>query len=235
MLSKGPMILNFWRASQRSKDLNFGRASQRSDGFEVWTYYVEVWSICGRWYLCQCIWVLYPSSCYCDHWRIRKEIAICHLFWRSFIWSYAQEIYPSKLWLWRFFHWSFSKFLMTICSLEIFPMKIYSLEIYPWKIETFFFLKRYLEDLSFKHLKLKKKKRFIHRDFSLKIHSRDFSIAILKNFNEDLFIGDFSFDDLKIFNEDLFIEDFSFWRFVHGVFSLKIYSGDFSIRFLKIF
>ena len=56
-------------------------------------------------------------------------------------------------------------------------------------------------------------------DFSLKIHSRDFSIAILKNFNEDLFIGDFSlknsfgdfsFDDLKIFNEDLFIGDFSF-------------------------
>ena len=29
-------------------------------------------------------------------------------------------------------------------------------------------------------------------DFSLKIHSRDFSIAFLKNFNEDLFIGDFS-------------------------------------------
>ena len=36
------VILNFGRASQRSKDLNFGRASQRSDGFEVWTYYVEV-------------------------------------------------------------------------------------------------------------------------------------------------------------------------------------------------
>ena len=29
-------------------------------------------------------------------------------------------------------------------------------------------------------------------DFSLKIHFGDFSIAILKNFNEDLFIGDFS-------------------------------------------
>ena len=54
----------------------------------------------------------------------------------------------------------------------------------------------------------------------------DFSIAILKNFNEDLFIGDFSlknsfgdfsFDNLKIFNEDLFIGDFSFeiWRFFH--------------------
>ena len=33
-------------------------------------------------------------------------------------------------------------------------------------------------------------------DFSLKIHFGDFSIAILKNFNEDLFIGDFSFDGL---------------------------------------
>ena len=29
--------------------------------------------------------------------------------------------------------------------------------------------------------------------------------------------------------------DFSFWRYVHGDFSLKIYSGDFSIEFLKIF
>ena len=29
-------------------------------------------------------------------------------------------------------------------------------------------------------------------DVSLKIHSGDFSIAILKNFNEDLSIGDFS-------------------------------------------
>ena len=42
MLFRGPTILNFGCASQRSKDLNFGRASQRSDGFEVWTYYVEV-------------------------------------------------------------------------------------------------------------------------------------------------------------------------------------------------
>ena len=59
-------------------------------------------------------------------------------------------------------------------------------------------------------------------DFSLKIHSGDFSITILKNFIEDLFIrdfslknsfGDFSFDDLNIFNEDL-------WRF----FLLKICS-----------
>ena len=46
-----------------SRDLEFGHASQRSDGFEVWTYFLEVWRIFGRWYLCQCIWVLYPSSC----------------------------------------------------------------------------------------------------------------------------------------------------------------------------
>ena len=48
MLSRGPTILNFWRASQRSKDLNFGRASQRSDRFEVWTCFAEVrwiWSL----------------------------------------------------------------------------------------------------------------------------------------------------------------------------------------------
>ena len=69
-------------------------------------------------------------------------------------------------------------------------MKIYSSEIFPLK----------------------------YGDFSSKIHFGDFSIATLKNFNEDLFIGDFSlknsfgdfsFDDLKIFNEDLFIGDFS--------------------------
>ena len=64
----------------------------------------------------------------------------------------------------------FSKFLKKICSLEIFPMKIYSLEIFLWKFEIFFFfLKSYLEDLSFKHLKKKILKRFIHRDFSFEI------------------------------------------------------------------
>ena len=92
-------------------------------------------------------------------------------------------------------------------------------------------MKSYLEDLSFKHLKIKKKDLFMeifplkYGDFSLTIHSRDFFTSILKNFNEDLSIGDFSlknsfgdfsFDDLKIFNEDLFI-------------------GDFSIEFLTIF
>ena len=96
------------------------------------------------------------------------------------------------------------------------------------KIWDFFF---FFEKLSWRF----EKKRFIHGDFSfeiwrffLEVHSRDFSIAILKNFNEDLSIGDFSFDDLKIFNEDLFIGDFFFWRFVRGDFSLKIYFGDFS-------
>ena len=131
------------------------------------------------------------------------------------------EIFPLK----------FSKFLMKICSLEIFLMKIYSLEVFPWKFEIFFFLKSYLGDLSFEHLKIFKEDLFMeifplkYGDFCLKIHSGDFSIAILKNFTEDLFIGDFSlknsfgdfsFDDLKIFNEDLFI-------------------GDFSIEFLTIF
>ena len=163
-----------------------------------------------------------------------------------------------------------------------------------------FFLKSYLEDLSFEHLKIFKEDLFMeifplkYGDFSLKIHPGDFSITILKNFIEDLFIRDFSlknsfedfsFDDLNIFNEDLwrffllkicslrfFLEDllwrffhwifkifkkicswrfffwnmvleifllkngdFSFRRFVRGDFSLKIYFGDFSIEFLKIF
>ena len=85
------------------------------------------------------------------------------------------EIFPLK----------FSKFLMKICSLEIFP----------WKIEIFFW-RVILQIYPLKY-----------GDFSLKIHSGDFSIPILKNFNEDLFIGDFSlknsfgdfsFDDFKI-------------------------------------
>ena len=145
------------------------------------------------------------------------------------------EIFPLK----------FSKFLMKICSLEIFLMKIYSLEVFPWKFEIFFFLKSYLGDLSFEHLKIFKEDLFMeifplkYGDFCLKIHSGDFSIAILKNFTEDLFIGDFSlknsfgdfsFDDLNIFNEDLwrffllkiclwrfFLEDL-FWRFFHWSF-----------------
>ena len=36
------MILNFGRASQRSKDLKFGRASQRSIEIEFWTCFLEV-------------------------------------------------------------------------------------------------------------------------------------------------------------------------------------------------
>ena len=35
VLPKGPMELDFGRASQRSNGLKFGRASQRSNGFEV--------------------------------------------------------------------------------------------------------------------------------------------------------------------------------------------------------
>ena len=50
-------------------------------------------------------------------------------------------------------------------------------------------------------------------DFTSKIHSGDFSIAILKNFNEDLSTG-----------------DFSFWRFVCGDFSLKNYFGDWTFE-----
>ena len=75
VLRRGPIDLKFRRASQRSKDWNFGRASQRSieiefwtcfpevQGFEVWTCLPEVRWICERWYLCQCVWVLYHSSC----------------------------------------------------------------------------------------------------------------------------------------------------------------------------
>ena len=59
-----------------------------------------------------------------------------------------------------------------------------------------------------------------YRDFSSKIHSGDFSIAILKNFNEDLSIGDFSlknsFGDFRF--EDLFME----------IFPLEYGLGDFS-------
>ena len=47
-------------------------------------------------------------------------------------------------------------------------------------------LKIFKEDLLVEIFPLK------YGDFSFKIHSGDFSIAFLKNFNEDLFIGDFS-------------------------------------------
>ena len=42
VLPRGPLKLNFGRASQRSDGLKFGRASQRSDGFEIWTCFLEV-------------------------------------------------------------------------------------------------------------------------------------------------------------------------------------------------
>ena len=92
--------------------------------------------------------------------------------------------------------------------------------------------------------------------FFLEDSFRRFSIAILKNFTEDFFIGDFSlknsfgdfsFDDLNIFNEDLwrfFLEIFPFedlymeifpWRFILEIFPLKFWKflkrfdhGDFS-------
>ena len=146
----------------------------------------------------------------------------------------------------RFILWSFDSGDFSIEVFKIFNEDLFIGDFsyedlftrdFSLKIWDFFF---FFEKLSWRF----EKKRFIHGDFSLKIHSGDFSIAILKNFNGDLFIGDFSlknsfgdfsFDDLKIFNEDLFIGDFSIWRFVYGDFSLKIYSGDFSIGFLNIF
>ena len=75
VLPKGPIDLMFGHAFQRSNRFEFIRASQRSDRFEIWTCFPKVqwiwiWTcflevrwICGRWYLCQCVWVLYPSSC----------------------------------------------------------------------------------------------------------------------------------------------------------------------------
>ena len=53
MLFRGPTILNFGCASQRSKDLNFGRAFQRSDEFKVWTCFpkvqeLEFWQVLPR-------------------------------------------------------------------------------------------------------------------------------------------------------------------------------------------
>jgi len=52
----------------------------------------------------------------------------------------------------------------------------------------------------------------------MKIYPGDFSIEVLKIFNEDLFIGDFFLKNfveifpLNIFNKGLFVGDFS-WRF----------------------
>ena len=103
------------------------------------------------------------------------------------------------------------------------------------------------------------------RFFLLKICSWRFFLEDLfwrlnfwKNFNEDLFIEifpleygfwDFSFEKwrfflLKICLWKFFLEDFFLeieflkiflWRFVHGDFSLKIYSRYFSIEVLEIF
>ena len=50
MLPRGLMDLNFWTCFLEVR------------GFEIWTCFPKVRWICGRWYLCQCVWVLYPSS-----------------------------------------------------------------------------------------------------------------------------------------------------------------------------
>ena len=42
VLPRGPLKLNFGRALLRSDGLKFGCASQRSDGFEIWTCFLEV-------------------------------------------------------------------------------------------------------------------------------------------------------------------------------------------------
>ena len=76
--------------------------------------------------------------------------------------------------------------------------------------------------------------RFVHGDFSLKIYSGDFSIEVLKIFKKiwswRFFLWNMVLEIFPLKNGD-----FSFWRFVRGDFSLKIYSRDFSIEFLKIF
>ena len=63
-------------------------------------------------------------------------------------------------------------------------------------------------------------------------------------FLEDLFLEIFPLKfwkfllkicSLEIFPLEYGFGDFSFWRIVRGDFSLKIYFGDFSIEFLKIF
>ena len=172
---------------------------------------------------------------------------------------------------WRFILWNFDS---GDFSIEVFKILNEDLFIGDFSYEDLFiggfslknwglfFLKSYLEDLSFEHLKIFKEDFFMeifplkYGDFCLKIHSGDFSIAILKIFIEDLFIGDFSlknsfgdfsFDDLNIFNEDLwrfFLEIFPFedlymeifpWRFILEIFPLKFWKflkrfdhGDFS-------
>ena len=49
VLPRGPLKLNFGRASQRSDGLKFGRASQRSNGLKSWMCFLEVrWFEFGR-------------------------------------------------------------------------------------------------------------------------------------------------------------------------------------------
>ena len=76
------------------------------------------------------------------HWRTWKEITICHLFWKSFIWSYAQEIYPLKLWLWRFFHWSFQNFEWRFVYWRFFLWRFIHWRFFLEKLRFFFFFWR---------------------------------------------------------------------------------------------
>ena len=49
MLTSGLMDLKFWMLPKGPMDLKFGHASQRSNGFEIWTCFLEVrWFDFGR-------------------------------------------------------------------------------------------------------------------------------------------------------------------------------------------
>ena len=134
--------------------------------------------------------------------------------WRLFVGDLSYE----DLFIGDFFLWKFEGFFLLFFYFLIFFLKIYSLEILPWKLEIFF-MKSYPEE----HLKIFKEDLLVeifplkYGDFSFKIHSGDFSIAFLKNFNEDLFIGDFS------------------WKIVWRFFLLKICSWRFFLEDLKSF
>jgi len=93
--------------------------------------------------------------------------------------DFFMEIFPWKL-------------ILEIFSIEVFKIFNKDLFIGDFSLKNwdFFFLKSYPEDLSFEHLKIFKEDLFMeifplkYRYFSLKFHSRDFSIASLKNLNE---------------------------------------------------
>ena len=92
------------------------------------------------------------------HWRIWKEITICHLFWRSFIWSFdfgdfSIEVFKNfnedlfigdfslKNWDFFFFFW---RVILKIYPLNIWKLKyiymyiyIYSWRFFLWNMEMF--------------------------------------------------------------------------------------------------